>query len=208
MIHVITGVRPGENALLEQAFRLRHRVFVGEKQWTDLTRPDGREVDEFDGPASVYILAVEDGIVRGHVRLNPTTRPHLLADKHSHLCYRPQPRGPHVWEWTRYCVDPAVRGGRRWGEIASRVEIAAIEWGLMNGIKDIVVEYEPKFMTRHHQMGFKVTPLGIAEEMNGEFVVAVHLQCREDTLDKSRAALNVPGPVLSPSIVPAISRVA
>ena len=33
---------------MEQAYRLRHNVFVDEMGWEDLRKPDGREIDQFD----------------------------------------------------------------------------------------------------------------------------------------------------------------
>ncbi|RZK93426.1 MAG: autoinducer synthase, partial [Methylobacterium sp.] len=33
---------------MEQVWRLRHEIFVEEKRWLDLARPDGREIDQFD----------------------------------------------------------------------------------------------------------------------------------------------------------------
>jgi N-acyl-L-homoserine lactone synthetase len=33
VIELISGVLPGEHPLLEQAFRLRHSIFVDERGW-------------------------------------------------------------------------------------------------------------------------------------------------------------------------------
>ena len=49
MIHFVTP----ENEIhyrdeMERAYRLRHQVFVEEMGWTDLAKPDGREIDQFD----------------------------------------------------------------------------------------------------------------------------------------------------------------
>jgi hypothetical protein len=38
VIELISGVLPGENPLLEQAFRLRHSIFVDERGWEVLRR--------------------------------------------------------------------------------------------------------------------------------------------------------------------------
>jgi acyl-homoserine lactone synthase len=48
-IQVITGENKAEFAdVLDEYFRLRHEVFVGERGWNDLRRPDGRDIDAYD----------------------------------------------------------------------------------------------------------------------------------------------------------------
>lgn len=46
---------------LEQHFRIRHDIYVGHRQWTDLARPDGREVAPFDNDDAIYLLGLEEG---------------------------------------------------------------------------------------------------------------------------------------------------
>ena len=49
MIHIVTAENiQSYTAAMEQAYRLRHAVFVEEMGWNDLKRPDGREIDQFD----------------------------------------------------------------------------------------------------------------------------------------------------------------
>jgi acyl-homoserine lactone synthase len=204
-VTIIEGTRPGASALLEQAFKLRHTVFVEEKKWNDLRKLDGREIDEFDGPQCIYILAVRKGTVLGHVRMTPTTHPHLLADVHARLCARPEPRGPHIWEWTRYCVRPRLRGRRMAGEVAAVIQVAAMEWLFMHGVRDVVVEYHPRFLERHLAFGFQVNPLGLPIEMEGEPVVAVHMQFDFNTIYQTRALLGVKRPILMREPVTAVS---
>lgn len=195
-IRILEGKRPGTDRLLEGAFKLRHRVFVDERKWEALRKPDGREIDSFDGPQCIYVLAVERGSVIGHLRMTPTTHPHLLADVHAHLCARPEPRGPAIWEWTRYCVQPRARGRLKWGEVAAHIQVAGMEWLFMHGVRDVVVEFNTKFVERHLEMGFEVNLLGLPVEMEGEQIVAVHMRFDFNTLYQTRACLGVPGPIL------------
>ena len=47
MIHIVTAENiDSYAAAMEQAYRLRHTVFVEEMGWKDLKRPDGREIDQ------------------------------------------------------------------------------------------------------------------------------------------------------------------
>ena len=62
MIHVITGANRHLYELeLLAHFRLRHEIYVVERNWTNLTRPDGLERDQFDNEDATYILASEKG---------------------------------------------------------------------------------------------------------------------------------------------------
>jgi len=62
MIHVITGANRHLYELeLLAHFRLRHEIYVVERNWTNLTRPDGLERDQFDNEDATYILASENG---------------------------------------------------------------------------------------------------------------------------------------------------
>ena len=120
---------------MEQAYRLRHKVFVEEMGWTDLAKPDGREIDQFDDKHAVHLLYIEHGRVLGYQRMLPSTRPHLLSDVMPELCEVDRPVGTHIWECTRHCV---AKGHREKGRFASPIANALlsgmVEWGLENGI--------------------------------------------------------------------------
>ena len=106
MIHIVSP----ENEYhyrdeMEQAFRLRYRVFVEERGWRALAKPDGREIDQFDNEHAVHMLYIEHGTVLGYQRMLPTTRPHLLSEVMPELCEGEHPVGAHIWEWIRFCVE-------------------------------------------------------------------------------------------------------
>jgi|SRR5579872_2210361 acyl-homoserine lactone synthase len=186
MIELISGVLPGEHPLLEQAFRLRHSVFVEERGWELLRRPDGREIDQFDDADAVHELALHEGVVVGYHRMRPTTEPHLLADVHRHLCERPYPRSPLVWEWTRYCVRRDRRGGSVLGGVGSELLFGAVEWCLDRGVQDVVLEYHPGWIAYFMTLGFKVRPLGLPTEIDSEPIIAVQMHFDERALAQIR----------------------
>jgi acyl-homoserine lactone synthase len=197
VIEVISGILPGESPLLEQAFRLRYSVFVEERGWEILRRADGREIDEFDDVDTVHHLAVHNAAVVGYHRMRPTTKPHLLADVHSHLCERSYRRSPSLWEWTRYCVRQDRRGESAFGGVGSEILVAAMEWCLNRGIEDVVLEYHPVWIARFIGLGFKVRPLGLPTEIDGDPVVAVEMHFDERALDLSREICGVHRRVLA-----------
>lgn len=196
MIELLQGFRPDENEHLNEAFRLRRAIFIDEKNWSNLRVRGDREIDEFDTEHAVYLLAIEQEKVAGNLRLLPTTRPHLLSAVHQHLCQRSYARGAHVWEWTRFCIDKRFRGDAAVGKIASELTLVAVEWGLVCGVRDIVVECHPYHITRFREFGFEVGLLGLPVEMDGESVVAIHLRYDDSAPRCIRRVTGVRRPVL------------
>ncbi len=176
MIHIVMP----ENAHLyreemEQAYRLRHRVFVDEMKWTELTQPDGRKIDRFDDEDAVHMLYIGgNGKVLGYQRMLPSTRPHLLSDVFPQLCEDERPVGPHIWEWTRYCVEPAHRErGRALSPVANALLSSIVEWGLECGVNTIIIEMNPLWLLRLVQLHFRTIPLGLPQPIGGQDTVAV-----------------------------------
>ncbi|MBI5114351.1 MAG: GNAT family N-acetyltransferase [Rhodovulum sp.] len=173
---------------MEQAYRLRHAVFVDEMRWEDLRRPDGREVDQFDDDGALHMLYIDpSGAVLGYQRMLPTTRPHLLSDVLPELCEVERPVGPDVWEWTRYCVArPHRERGRALSPIANALLSGIVEWGLESGVSRIIIEMDPIWVLRLVQLHFRVTPLGLPRRIATGDVVAVTAAFDARTLSRLR----------------------
>ncbi|MGX9120933.1 acyl-homoserine-lactone synthase [Mesorhizobium sp. BHbsci] len=188
MLLVVTSHNADEyQAELDQAFRLRHKVFVEEKGWTDLWREDGREVDRFDDRRAVHMLFTEQTRVVGYQRLLPSTRPHLLSDVLPELCEGKRPVGENIWEWSRYCVEPQYRErGRMLSPVANALLSGIVEWGLGSGVDTIIVEMNPLWLLRLVQLHFKVTPVGLPKMIGAEETVAVTASFDERTLQRLR----------------------
>lgn len=172
---------------LDQAFRLRHNIFVEEKGWADLRRADGREMDRFDDEHAVHMLYMSDDRVVGYQRMLPTTRPHILSDILPELCEGKPPAGPHIWEWTRYCVVPAHRKqGRLLSPVSSALLTGMVVWGIENMVSTILIEMTPLWVLRLVQLHFKVVPLGIPRKIGGEETLAVAANFDDRTLSRLR----------------------
>jgi len=172
---------------MEQAYRLRHEVFVGEMGWTDLARPDGREIDQFDDDRAVHMICRRDGQVIGYQRMLPTTRPHLLSEVMPQLCEVERPVGLHVWEWTRYCVAKQHRDrGRKLSPIGNALLTGIVEWGLATGMDRVVIEMNPIWLLRLAELKFLPLPLGIPKDISGDNVMAVEARFDRRTLQMLR----------------------
>lgn len=176
MIHVVTAENMQDYAdALDQAFHLRHRVFVEELGWSNLARPDRREIDEFDDEHAVHLLALDESeTVIGYSRLLPTTRPYLLPMVLPQLCEGTAPSGAHIVEWGRICVAESARtSGRRLNPTALALMTAIVEWGLPRGISSFVSEMPTSWILRLLQLHLRAIPLGLPHEIEGEEIVAV-----------------------------------
>lgn len=188
MIHIVTA----ENEFhyrdeMEQAFRLRHQVFVKEMGWNNLRKLDGREIDQFDTKHAVHMLYIEDKKVLGYQRFLPSTRPHLLSEVMPELCEVERPVGAHVWEWTRFCVDPSRREqGRAVCPITNRLLTAAVEWSMECGITKLIIQTNPTWLLRMVQLHFCPTPLGLPQVIDGQDIIAVAATFDGRTLERLR----------------------
>jgi acyl-homoserine lactone synthase len=186
MIHIVTAENIGAyQHEMEQAYRLRHNVFVDEMAWEDLRKPDGREIDQFDDGRAIHMLYVDDGRVLGYQRMLPSMRPHLLTEVLPNLCEGDFPTGPHVWEWTRYCVTREHRDrGRILSPAGNLLLSSIVEWGLASSVTKIIIEMNPLWLLRLVQLNFRVTPLGLPQQIGKESIVAVTAAFDRRTLRK------------------------
>ncbi len=198
MIHVITSANRHlyEPELLAH-FRLRHEIYVVERNWTDLARPDGLERDQFDNEDAIYILASENGQIIGGSRLVPTTRPHLLSEVFPYLtAVRGLPRAADIYEWTRMFVVKGRREGRTMGGLARGTVICGVlEHCLDNGITSLTALIEMFWLPLFHSMGWTLIPLGLPELINDEWSIAVKMPIDENTLASTRAFHGITGRV-------------
>ena len=82
MIHVVTSANRHlyEPELLTH-FRLRHEVYVAERNWKELERADGLERDQFDNQDATYILAIDKGEIVSVVRGSSQPRNRIFSAK-------------------------------------------------------------------------------------------------------------------------------
>ena len=181
MIHAISSVnRHLYEDVLEQHFRLRHDIFVEERHWETLRRPDCREVDSYDDEDTVYLLALEGRRVVGGHRLYPTTKPSMMSEVFPHLAsVRGCPSNPLVWEWSRYFV---VRD-RRDGTLNLQLMAAVQEFCLDQGIAQVSAIMETWWLPRFHEAGFVVTPLGLPALVEDAWTMAATIDIRQETVN-------------------------
>jgi acyl-homoserine lactone synthase len=193
-IHVVTrGNRDLYRDALQQCFRLRHDIFVGERGWMDLARPDGLDIDAYDDEHAVYLLALDGGRIVGGQRLYPTLQPHMISEVFPHLVAREILRDPTVFEWTRYFVVKE----RRMGRTDCRLLAALQDFCLEEGITHVTAVVEMWWLPRWQQAGFKVRPLGLPSPVEGQPTIAALIEISQES---SRAVRRIGGLPATPLI--------
>jgi acyl-homoserine lactone synthase len=167
--------------VLEDYWGIRHDIYVGERRWMDLERPDGREIDQFDTPSTIYLMALEDRRVVGSHRLVPTTEPTLMSELFPHLSLKGIIRSPDICELSREFVVKERRGGNSFPRIESIVMAGTMEYGLLEGLRQFTVVMETWWLPRFQQMGWNPRPLGLPVDIDG-------LSCVGVTVDVTEAA--------------------
>jgi acyl-homoserine lactone synthase len=178
-VHVVTH----ENRALyeesvQQFYRLRHEIFVEERGWHDLKRPDRREIDAYDNDQAVYLLAIDAGRVVGGQRLYPTLLPHMISEVFPYMVQRDIPQASDILEWTRYFVVKA----RRTGRTDCRLLAAMQEFCLERGISEVTAIVEMWWLPRWQQAGFKVRPLGLPHMIEGQPCIVAAIEISEKSL--------------------------
>jgi N-acyl-L-homoserine lactone synthetase len=103
---VISGVSHGLPKGLHSKIGIyRQKVFVEQLGW-ELQTQDGAEMDQFDRPDTMYVVAQDDkGHICGCARLLPTTRPYLLGEVFPQLLNGLlPPNSPDIWELSRFAA--------------------------------------------------------------------------------------------------------
>lgn len=192
-IHVVTkDNRHLYEDKVQEYFRLRHEIFVEERGWKDLARPDGREIDAYDNEHAIYMLALDNERLLGGQRLYPTVLPHMISEVFAHMAGRGIPRALNVFEWTRYFVVKERRTGR-----TDCRQLAAIqEFCLQEGITEVTAVVEMWWLPRWQQAGFHVRPLGLPTMIEGQPCIAAAVRISQDSLDHVRRLAGLRGSCL------------
>jgi acyl-homoserine lactone synthase len=185
--------------LLEKVYRFRHRHFVERLKWEALRKPDGREIDQFDGPDCVHVVGVEGEAVISYVRLLPTTRPHLQSHVYPEILQgAAAPTGPDIYEWTRGSVEPGKRDSSTGVDPATAgFWLGVAEAATHLNLSGLVVQSHPPMMARILELGWEVRPLALPTEYDGQPIVSFFAGMGPRTLPKLRSTFGIHRPLLT-----------
>lgn len=148
---------------LADMHRQRKIVFVDRAGWTVPVIGD-REIDAYDREDTLYLLAKArvDGPLLASLRLLTTTGPHLMCDLFDAADRKKMPRGETVWEASRFCTSPDIRGPRRRHALLWEIICGILEAGLVYGIDEVIFAAGHALLPLALQCGWDARTLGPA----------------------------------------------
>ncbi len=201
MIELITSQNARQNSdLLEQMFRLRYRIFKEQLGW-DVGGDNGLEQDEFDRRDTAYLLVTDEaGSVTGAWRLLPTVRPYMAS-----TVFRPlfgdmePPRSPHVWECSRFVVNPSQRCQSASGIDADTAAllVGVTEFAVTCNVREII-SVETPAVARLHQRARDRAALwrGRAQRLGQTKALVARYDIDGALLDHLRQKFEAPSPII------------
>jgi acyl-homoserine lactone synthase len=197
-LHVICEAnRHLYESVLDDYFHIRHQIYVVERGWKELERADGREIDQFDTPRAIYLMAMEGSRVVGSHRLVPTDGPTLMSDVFPQLALRTPARRPDVYELSRVFVVRERRGEQAQPRIESIVMAGTMEFGLVEGLTQFSIVMETWWLPRFQELGWNPQPLGVPVNVNGMSCIGVEVAVTEQAWRQTCARRSVEGSVLA-----------
>jgi acyl-homoserine lactone synthase len=192
--------------ILEDYFRLRHQIYVVERKWSVLDRPDKREIDQFDTDETVYLLGLEGHAIIAGMRLVPTSGPTLLSELFPKLSLDGPVRRPDVYELSRIFVVRNRRGEHAGPRAEAVIQAAAMEYGLSVGLSAFTIVLESWWLPRLLDQGWVARPLGLPIDIDQMSTIAVMVDVNEQAWTEICLRRSVPGAMLVWQGLPAIER--
>lgn len=173
---------PSQNAV-RNMFEARKRVFVDLLKWDVPVLNDKYEIDQFDTPYANYLILTGDkGSHRASARLLRTDRAHILGELFPALCDNAVPTGARTREITRFCIEPTLpRTDRRIAR--NQLVSALVQHALTEGVTDYTAVANLAWYRQIADFGWKCRALGSARYIDGECLLALHIEIDADTPD-------------------------
>lgn len=177
--------------------RQRKAVFVDRQGW-NLPVLGDLEVDDYDDADTTYLIAKAESRsaeVLASARLLPTVRPHLMADLFERACDGHAPRGPYIWEVSRFCVNPAVSSRRKRVRLLWEMACGVMETALLYGIEKVTFVANAALLPLALECGWKCARLGPTLPDGDDEITAVVAYITPDGLRAGRRRLGAEAPV-------------
>jgi len=188
MVLVLQGhAHPTHQRALDTMFEDRKRLFVDLLGWDVRVIDHIFEIDQYDGPQAVYLIAIDaEGAHVGSLRLLPSNVPHILDTLFLQLCEGPVPTGPMTFEITRLCLPPRFRTADRL-RIRNQLISAMVDHALGTGITMLTGVVTASFREEVLAMGWRAAALGQSRRIEGARLGAFALHLDADTPQRLEA---------------------
>ena len=203
MIHLITQKNKSlYSETLTKMFEQRTALFVDRLNW-NLKTTDGKEIDEFDTDDTVYLVLMDESNlkIRSSIRLNPTTKPHLMSKLFSDLCQEGVPTGDEIVEGSRYCYNPDLMDIQDRRNAMRLMMCGVMECAMLYGWQQITFVINMPLLSHCLRCGWDIYPLGIPKYEDKMAIGAFAIDVTQEGLIAARAnaSLTEPSLVITPS---------
>jgi N-acyl-L-homoserine lactone synthetase len=208
MLEIVQAGQAGKTKHLFDMHRLRKRIFKDRMGWDVTITEGGLEVDQFDLPETVYLLALDDaGHVIGSWRLLPTDGPTMIRDVWPQfLTSVPMPRTIHAWETSRFGIDvpdsDSKEGLAKISRTTQELVCGLLELCLLCGITEIVTMYDLRITRLLKRVSF--LPYMTSQRLPVSDIIAeVGLfKIDEAHLSRVRHAIGIEESTVTPGMLP------
>ena len=173
---------PFETQALRAMFAARKQIFVDLLKW-NVPVIDGRyEIDQFDDDVATYVIVTDhEGRHLGSARLLQTMRPHILDTLFPELCAGAPPRGPDIFEITRFCLDRRLRSAER-RRLRDQLILAIARYAIDHRIRSYCGVAEFGWFQQILALGWRCRPLGFPRTVDGRTLGALEIEIDGNTL--------------------------
>jgi acyl homoserine lactone synthase len=208
MLEIAQAGQAGKTGLLFDMHRLRKRVFKDRMGWDVHIEGGDLEVDQFDLPEAVYLLALDDERrVIGTWRLLPCDGPIMIREVWPQfLSSIDIPSRADVLEASRFAVDSlrgnSVEGLAQVNRATQELFCGLTELCLLCGIAQVFTMYDARIARLLKRLDCE--PAQVSERMTvGETLAQVGaFKTDRHMLARLRAASGIHEPLVAPDMVP------
>jgi len=197
--------------VIPSIFRLRYQGFK-ERQSYDVPSYKNMEYDAYDTPATTYLAWRDaDKVVKGCIRLFPTTRPYMIEELWPQTVYNhiPLPKEDDIWESSRICIDRYLPVEIR-KQIHGEILCALQEFGLKNNITSLIGVMTPGiWRSVFASAGIPIEFLGPKYYLDSkEAILTGKIDISYDNLEQVRKKFNINKDILASENEQKIRRIA
>lgn len=166
--------RLASRQLLEQAFALRHRVFVENRGWDFLRRADGLDIDRHDDGATTHVLVLERDRLQGHVRLIPGG--YLAVARAEPARVRAAAGDTTMYGLSRFCISPEVQSSQARWALTACLFTTALRQVIERGSETLLFDTDPWMIFVLRMLGFAVEDVGEPATIAGRVMQPIVLR--------------------------------
>jgi N-acyl-L-homoserine lactone synthetase len=206
MIEIVAAGQYGKTKHLIEMHRFRKRVFHDRLGWDVPIQPNGLEIDAYDTPDTVYVLALDENKqVVGSWRLNPTTQPMMVRDLWPEFLNSIDIKSePASWECSRFAVaHPRLNIGKSGASrVTEEIFCAVAELCVLCGIEKLYAMFDTRIALIHKKLNCQALALSEIRDIGNAACQVGAYKMDAAMLDALRNSTGIVDALVTPDMVP------